>query len=89
MSHGLSHQNEYMLTTYDNPFNPFTQFDEWLVWDTRAGYNTPGLLDRITISSSELSETDQELAIQLAIDEIVRENVSGMHRKVSRESFTS
>ena len=78
---------EYMLTTFDNPFNPFTQFDEWLVWDTTAGYNTPGLLDRIVISSNELSEVDQALAIQLAIEEIVKENVTGMFRKVSRKSF--
>lgn len=85
----LRHENEYLLTTYDNPFNPFTQFDEWFVWDTRAGYHTCGLLDRITVSSNEISEADQEQAIQDAIDEIVKENVSGMHRKVSRSFFES
>jgi hypothetical protein len=78
---------EYMLTTFDNPFNPFTQFDEWLTWDTKAGYNTSAFLARITAYSNELSEPDQDLAIQQAIDEIVKENVSGMHRKVSKESF--
>ena len=85
--HYLRHSTEYMLTTFDNPFNPFTQFDEWFSWDRRAGYNTLGLLDRITILSSELSEADQSLAIQQGIDEIVKENVSGMHRKVSKEFF--
>jgi hypothetical protein len=78
---------KYMLTTVDNPFNPFTEFDEWLQWDTVAGYNTPSLLARIATYSNDLSEPDQELAIQQAIDEIVRENVSGMFRKVSAESF--
>lgn len=78
---------EYMLTTVDNPFNPFNQFDEWYAWDRNAGYNTPALLDRIAIVSDEMSEPDQALAIQLAIDEIVRENVSGMYRKVSRDFF--
>ena len=75
---------EYMLTTVDNPYDPFTQFDEWLAWDTQAGYNTPGMLDRIAKVSNELSEPDQALAIQNAIDEIVQENVTGMWRKVSR-----
>ena len=78
---------EYMLTTVDNPFNPFTEFDEWLNYDIDAGYNTPSLLARIAKVSDELSEPDQALAIQDAIDEIVRENVSGMFRKVSRNSI--
>jgi hypothetical protein len=88
MSGDLRHSTEYMLTTFDNPFNPFTQFDEWYTWDMRAGYDTLGFLDRILITSPELSEADQNLAIDQAIDEIVKENVSGMHRKVSRESFS-
>lgn len=84
-----TYDTEYMLTTVDNPFNPFTEFDEWFTWDINAGYNTPSLLARITMSSSDLSETDQALAVQQAIDEIVTENVSGMFRKVSRNSFPS
>jgi|1185.fasta_scaffold103299_2 hypothetical protein len=79
-----SARHEYMLTTFDNPFDPFTQFDEWFVWDQNAGYNTPGLLARIAKSSDELSEVDQFLAIQQGIDEIIKENVSGMHKKVLR-----
>ena len=79
--------NEYMLTTVDNPFNPFTQFDEWMVWDHNAGYDTPALLDRIANQSDELSEADQSQAVDLAMDEIVRENVSGMHRKVKASSY--
>jgi hypothetical protein len=82
-----SSATRYMLTTFDNPFNPFTQFDEWFQWDVAAGYNTSSLLGRITIDSPELSEPDQEQAIQDAIDEIVRENVTGMFRKVSEDSF--
>jgi hypothetical protein len=72
-----------MLTTVDNPYDPFTQYDEWLAFDQRLGYFTIEYLARITITSSELSETDQDLAIEQAIDEIVEYNVSGMHRKVS------
>jgi len=74
---------EYMLTTVDNPFNPFIEYDEWYVWDRAAGYHTPSLLDRIVVSSDDLSEADQVHAIQVAIDEIVNENVSGVHRKIA------
>jgi len=73
---------EYMLTTVDNPFDPFTQWDEWYAWDQNAGYHTPGLLARVARLGEDLPEGDQHLAIQLAIDEIVQENVLGVHRKV-------
>lgn len=78
---------EYMLTTVDNPFDPFTRFDEWLAYDRRLGYDTPGMLARVAKVSNDLSEPDQALAVQDAIDEIVSENVSGMWRKVSRNSL--
>jgi hypothetical protein len=77
---------EYMLTTVDNPFDPFTQFESWYAWDFNAGYHTNSFLARIAKTSDELSETDQRLAIQEAIDEIVTENVNGLYRKVSRKS---
>jgi len=76
---------ESMLTTVDNPFDPFTAFDSWFAFDTRHGYHTSSLLARVVNTSYELSEADQSLAIELAIDEIVKENVSGMHTKVTRE----
>lgn len=77
---------EYMLTTYDNPFDPFTRWHEWLAYDSMMGYNTPAFLDRVAYHSDDLSEPDQYLTIQDAIDQIVRENVLGMWRKVSRSS---
>lgn len=74
-----------MLTTVDNPFDPFDQYDAWYAYDARLGYHTPGLLARVAIVSDELSELHQSFIINKAIDEIVFENVSGMHKKVSRE----
>jgi hypothetical protein len=78
-----------MLTTVDNPYDPFTQYEEWYAFDLRAGYHSTELLARIVITSDELSDADQSLAIELAIDEIVRENVSGMHKKVTASDVSS
>lgn len=74
-----------MLTTFDNPHDPFSDYDSWYRWDEQAGYHTPSFLARIVKVSTELSEPDQVLAIEQAIDEIVKENVTGMYRKVTRE----
>ena len=82
----MADTTEYMLTTYDNPFDPFTRFQEWLAYDSMMGYNTPAFLDRVVYASDDLSEPDHALAIQNAIDEIVKENVLGMWRKVSKNS---
>lgn len=80
---------DVMLTTIDNPWDPFTQWDEWFAFDSAHGYYTPALLGRVANSSNELSEYDQELELTRAINEIVSENASGMHRKVTRETFKS
>lgn len=81
-------QDDVMLSTIDNPWNPFTHYAEWYAFDTSHGYNTPSLLARVVVTSDELSEYDQEQDILRAIDEIVSENVSGMHRKVTPKSFS-
>lgn len=77
---------ETMLTTKDNPFNPFTHYAEWYAWDVNAGYHTCAYLARIVRTSDEISEADQNVAIDDAMDEIVRENLSGVHVKVSKSS---
>jgi hypothetical protein len=79
---------QHMLTTIDNPFDPFTRFDEWLEFDQAAGYNTSQYLARIVRTSDELSEADQDLALEQGIDEIVSENVLGIYVKVSSTSET-
>lgn len=72
----------HMLTTIDNPFDPFTRFDEWYAYDEAAGHHTTSYLARIVNTSDELSEADQDLAIELAIQEIVQLNISGLYRSV-------
>jgi len=77
-----SSMNDTMLTTIDNPFDPFTQFDEWKRFDEDHGYYTCAYLARIAKTSDELSETDEAIAINQAIDEIINLNILGIYRKV-------
>lgn len=74
-----------MLTTTDNPFDPFENFMAWDSFDRRAGHNSTALLARIAIVSHELSDPDFNLAIEKAIDEICDLNVSGVHVKVVKD----
>lgn len=72
----------HMLTTLDNPFDPATRFTEWDQFDKAHGYHTMAYLARIVKSSDDLSEADQDQALEDAIDEIVRLNVLGIYKKV-------
>lgn len=73
---------KYMLTTVDNPFNPFTNWDEWYAYDEAKGYCTSGLLARITKTSNELSEEEQNEDVEEAIDEILELFPDGMYKKL-------
>jgi hypothetical protein len=77
---------ESMLTTIDNPFDPFTQYDEWCAFDEQEGYHTFAYIARIAKTSEELSEEDENVAIESAIDEIVKLNINGKYKKVFRSN---
>lgn len=71
----------HMLTTVDNPYSPETDFDKWQTYDHAKGYYTAEYLGRIALTGDGLSDTDQDLAIERAIDEIIKENVTGLYKK--------
>lgn len=62
---------EVMLTTKDNPHNPFTEFDDWFMFDELQGYHTCGYIDRIAKTSNDLPDEINKLIIDVAIEEIV------------------
>ena len=60
-----------MVTTTDNPFDYFKQFDSWKEYDEKiAGYQTLSYIARIAVLSTELSEREMNSAIESAVDEI-------------------
>ena len=64
------------LTTSDNPYDPFKQYDLWSGYDENVcGYFTNEYLARITGDVSELSGPDAERVTEEAIDEIIAMNL--------------
>lgn len=74
-----------MLTTVDNPFSPFTEFLEWLAYDNRMGYDTCNFMARLNLASEDANPLEQEAAIDQVIDEIVKYNVLGLYKKVTKD----
>ena len=79
--------NEVMLTTIDNPYNPFEQFDLWLLFDKEKGYNTCEYLARIVNLTNDMSEKEIEVATNRAIDDIIVNDPFGIYKKVTSEDI--
>ena len=75
---------ETMLTTFDNPFDPFEQFNEWFLYDVEKGYNTCSYLARIVNDSNEMSEKESNEATEKAIDEIIESDFMNIYKKVQK-----
>lgn len=73
-----------MLTTNDNPFNPFSQFDSWFLFDVEKGYNSCSYLARIAKTSEQFTDLENEEEIERAIDEIIKYDFMNMYVKVKR-----
>lgn len=73
------------LTTFDNPFDPFTEFDSWFLFDTEKGYNSCAYLARIAKTSDQLSEEENQIEIEKAIDEIIKNDFLNLYKKVYKE----
>lgn len=85
----MSESDEVMLTTIDNPYNPFDEFDRWLQFDTNKGYNTCALLARVSSSSNELSEFDESNEIENAMNDIIMYDPSQNFKMVRRSENNS
>ena len=81
-------ETEIMLTTFDNPFDPFDEFVPWFLFDVEKGYNTCSKLARIARSSDELSTIEDKRETERAIDEIINYDFLNIYKKISRNVET-
>ena len=75
----------FMLTTIDNPFDPFTQFEQWFLFDVEKGYNSCSYLARIAKTSDQFTEDENDKEIERAIDEIIKYDFMNIYKKVKKK----
>lgn len=68
----MSLVNEVMVTSIDNPYNPFLDWDEWFQFDLSMGYHTCERLASIAYSADTLSDEENFEAVSEAIDELLK-----------------
>lgn len=74
----------YALTTSDNPYSPFDQFTQWMMFDEEKGYHTCAYLGRIARTSDQFTEEENNQEVERAIDEIIKYDFMNIYRKVKR-----
>ena len=80
--------SECMLTTFDNPFDPFEQFTSWFMFDVEKGYNSCGYLARIAKLTDDMSEEEVDRETERAIDEIIYYDPLNIYKKVTKKINT-
>lgn len=81
--------NNCMLTTFDNPFDPFEQFTSWFMFDVEKGYNSCAYLARIAKLTDDMSDQEISDEINRAIDEIIKYDFMNIYKKVEKTSETA
>lgn len=76
----------YMLTTVDNPFNPFEDFNRWYMWDESHGYKSCERIARLAKSTAGMSSEEIDEVVEEAIDKVVLNDFTTLFRKVDENS---
>ena len=82
-------ENEFALTTIDNPFDPFDQFTSWFLFDVEKGYYSCSRLARITNLTDDMSQVEVDKEVERAIDEIIKYDPLNIYKKVERKNIAS
>lgn len=74
------------ITTIDNPFDPFDEFDKWFDFDIEKGYYTCSKLARIAEVTDEMTPDEEEKEVERAIDRLIEIDPLDIYRKVVRQT---
>ena len=85
----IANDGKFAITTIDNPYDPFTQYSDWLMFDITHGYNTNSYLARVALTSDQFSDEENNEEVERAIDEIIKNDFIGIYKKVINKNYTS
>lgn len=80
-------EQQYLLTTLDNPYNPFVDFTSWYMFDCENGHNTSSRLARIANLNSEMTQKERDEEIDRAMNLIVKFDFEDLYVKGTEEQI--
>ena len=76
---------EVTVTTTDNPFNPFEDFNSWFMFDIEKGYYTSSKLARLTNLNDNMTEKEENEEVERAVDKLIEIDPLDIYVKVTRD----
>lgn len=74
-----------MLTTVDNPFDPFTRWKDWLNYDISHDNGCCEIVGRLAATCPDSSPASNQHEYECAIDNFVNSDATGFYKKVTKE----
>lgn len=78
-----------MLTTIDNPYDPFEQFVNWFLFDVEKGYNTCSRLGRLVQFTDDMTQQEMDAEEERVMDIIIKYDFLDIYKKVTRKQATA
>ena len=77
--------DRHMLTTLDNPFDPFNEFTSWYMFDCEKGHNTSSRIARLAQIDSEMSQKEVDDEMERVVNFIYDHDDEGKYVKVQEK----
>lgn len=82
----MDENEEYLITTIDNPWNPFTHPNEWSAFDREHGYNTREKLATYILSTDDLGDNEKEADISFGQKLFLDADILGIYIRVKKDT---
>ena len=76
---------EFMLTTNDNPFDPFEQFASWLLFDKEKGYNSCEKIATLAHITDDMTQKEIDEETNRVIEKIIELDFLDIYTKAYKK----
>ena len=70
------------ITTIDNPFDPFEDFENWYLFDCEKGYYTCSRLARLANIEENMTEEEEDQEIERVTDRLIQLDPLDIYKKL-------
>ena len=77
-------ENDVRITTIDNPYDPFTEFDKWFDFDVEKGYYTCSKLARLSNVTEDMTDKELIEEEQRVIDRLIEIDPLDFYKKIKK-----
>ena len=75
------------ITTFDNPFSPFSDFENWFLFDIENHYYTCNKLARLSKVDDSMTDKEETEAVERAIDRLIEIDPLDIYKKVYESDY--